>query len=132
MFTHGDIPFLGHFTTIIFSLSIALTPDTDDVCILLGQISYDWDNIALHLGVPFGFRQGLRKIEGSDNNERLAAVVNKWDQSRSSDVSWEKLIDALEKAGHKKTADEVEQYLINNPIAKRKYNFTGNIVFRNA
>ncbi len=99
------------------------------MCILLNVISNDWGNIAQHLGVPFGFREGLRLDYGRNNNEKLAAVINKWDESQCSDVTWDRLIDVLGKAGLQKTADEVKKYLINDPEAKRKYNFTtGNCI----
>ncbi len=116
---------ISRLTSIFFSLSTAVRPDTNKVCILLNDISYDWDNIAQHLGVPFGFREGLHMDCGRNNNGKLAAVINKWDQSQCSDVTWDILIDALGKAGLQKTADEVKRYLINDPEAKRKYNFTG-------
>ncbi len=112
-----------HFTLIIFSLSTAVRPDTNDVCILLSDISYDWDKIAKHLKVPFGFREEFRKRVGIDDSERLAAVIDKWDNLECSDVTWETVIDALISAGQKKTARKVEEYLLNDTKAK-KYNFT--------
>ncbi len=128
-FLYNVYKLLSHLTTILVSLSTAVRPDTNDVCIRLNDISYDWGNIAQHLGVPSGIRQGLYKDCGRNNNEKLDAVLNEWDQSQCSDVTWDKLVDALGKAGHQKTADEVKQYLINDPEAKRKYNCTiGNCI----
>ncbi len=99
-------------------------PDTNEVCILLNDISYDWDNIAKHLKVPFGFQEEVRKSVGIDDCGRLAAVINKWDNLEYSDITWDTVIDVLISAGHKKTARKVEEYLLSDAKAQ-KYNFTG-------
>ncbi len=92
---------------------------------LLEGTSGDWDKIARHLKVCFKFQEELRKNVGVDDSWRLDAVLNKWDNSECSEVTWDTVIDVLKRAGHNKTAREVEEYLLNDTKAIKKYNFTG-------
>ncbi len=85
--------------------------EPNDVCILLNDISRDWDNIGQSLRVPFEFRDELYKDGGRNNNGKLEAVINKWDQSQCSPVTWDRLIEALNDTGHKKTIEKIQRHL---------------------
>ena len=90
----------------------------------LNSISYDWDNIALHLKVPFGFRQQLKK-DPMDNDRKLVQVIHKWYQSACSEVSWNKIIEVLEHLNYTKTVCEIENDLLTNSDAKYNWSNEG-------
>ena len=49
-----------------------------------------------HLGVEFGFREGLlRDGVQRTNDNKLEAVLNNWIETHCSEVSWDNLIQVL-------------------------------------
>ena len=52
--------------------------------------------IGLHLGVDFGFREGLLRDGGLRTNDgKLEVVLNSWIETHCSEVSWDNLIQVL-------------------------------------
>ena len=69
-----------------------------NVCRLLQPKSYEWHMIGGYLGVDYGFREGLLR-DGifRTNDEKLAAVLNEWMNSKTQCcvASWHYLIRVL-------------------------------------
>ena len=101
-------------------------PDLYDVYQLLKSKANRWDEIGKGLRVDFNFRQtlqdqGLMTSVGS----KLENVLERWLTSYCSEPSWNNLIEVLRSIdGLNNIAENVKEYLLTNPEAKRKYNWT--------
>ena len=90
-------------------------PQLRDVYCLLLPKSYDWDRIGAHLGVEFGFREGLlRGGAQRTNDSKLEAVLNNWIKSHCSDVTWENLIQVLTDLKFTDIARDVTSFIHKN------------------
>ena len=90
-------------------------PQLRDVCCLLKPKSYDWHVIGGHLGVDFGFREGLlRDGVQKTNEEKLEAVLNYWIETHCSEVSWNNLIQVLTELEFINIVQDVRSFLHQN------------------
>ena len=105
----------------------AARPDPNDVFILLKSISYNWCDIGRGLGVGVGFRKSLKLRDGDTNNGNLEEIIQEWDQTECSQVSWDTVLDMLEDLKYVKKAREVKKYLLHDSNAK-KYNLKGIVI----
>ena len=71
------------------------SPDLHDVHKLLSSHSYKWDDIGRALRVPYTYRRELERERISDDS-RLEGVLNKWIETESVPVTWDRLIKGLE------------------------------------
>ena len=78
----------------------------------MADISAKWEEIGLALGVSQNDLNGLRH-DNSSNMIKLSQVIALWIQSKSSFVSWETLISAIEGpiVNNKKKAEEIRNSL---------------------
>ena len=87
-------------------------PQLRDVYCLLKPKSYDWHVIGGHLGVEFGFREGLLRDGGlRTNDNKLEAVLNNWIETHCSEVSWDNLIQVLTELEFIDIARDVRSFL---------------------
>ena len=75
---------------------------------LLKEKSSRWDDIGQALGISYNDRQ---IIGNNENCIKLEAVLNKWIESKCSDVSWSHLIKTLKELQLCDLADEVKKHL---------------------
>ena len=103
-------------------------PDLEDVLDQLKQQSNKWNEIGGGLRVGFDFRQcQLRDGAMTTAQQKLEAVLNKWIESKCSEVSWNHLIQVLIDIELGGVADEVKSYLQTDPNAIKKYHWVNNI-----
>ena len=70
-------------------------PNHEKALTLLTNISADWEEIGLALDVSLNDLKGLKQ-DNSSNMINFSQVIALWIQSKSSTVSWETLISAIE------------------------------------
>ena len=71
-------------------------PNHEKALTLLTNISADWEEIGLALDVSLNDLKGLKQ-DNSSNMINVSQVIALWIQSKSSTVSWETLISAIER-----------------------------------
>ena len=96
-------------------------PDVVDAYHLLRRRSVEWNSFGRELGVDWDFREGLRKEEATSNADKLERILVEWSQSHCSEVSWNTIIEMLERLKFVDMAKEVKDYLLNDPNGVRKY-----------
>ena len=87
-------------------------PDKIDVLTLLADLSARWKTIGLALRVKSNTLDGL-SLSLQPNSDKLADVIEDWISTKSSPVTWETLINAIEGPllQHKAKADEIRAHL---------------------
>ena len=70
-------------------------PNHEKALTLLTNISADWEEIGLALDVSLNDLKGLKQ-DNRSNMINFSQVIALWIQSKSSTVSWETLISAIE------------------------------------
>ncbi len=86
------------------------SPDLHDVHKLLSPHSYEWDRIGRALRVPYGYRRELERERISDDC-RLEGVLNKWIETESVPVTWDRLIEGLEEIELRDIIRSVREFL---------------------
>ena len=88
------------------------TPDKDELLQLLYDISDKWYDIGLSLQVPRNVLNDLRQSEGH-NIVKLNKVLNIWNDTKSSTVTWQTVITAMESSviNDKGIANKIHQDL---------------------
>ena len=88
------------------------SPNHDEALLQLADISAKWEDIGLALKVSRNELDGLECHPSSKTN-KLSKVITLWIESKSSPVSWETLISAIEGPllNNKKKAEEMHDYL---------------------
>ncbi len=86
------------------------------------DLQYEWDAIGLALRVSLGFRKELERqgLMNTDAN-KLETVLNKWQQSKCSEVSWNMIIEVLTDLKYTNAVNDILRYL-SSPEASKKYN----------
>ncbi len=85
-----------------------------EVCELLDGVKVQWDNIGLHLDLPYEIL-GVIGDEHSRNQKRLRAMILAWLKGRGKKPpTWQSLIDALEHyaVGENATAEDIRTYVL--------------------
>ena len=96
--------------------------DVADARCLLKNKTTEWDSFGRELGIDLDFREGLRQEGGTTSNDnKLERVLAKWSESHCSEVSWDTIIKMLEDLKFVNMAQDVKDYLLNNPDGVRKY-----------
>ena len=87
-------------------------PDKTDVLTLLANLSARWKTIGLALRVNSDTLDGLSQSL-QPNTDKLADVIGAWISTKSSPVTWETLINAIEGPllQHKAKADVIRAHL---------------------
>ena len=88
------------------------TPDEDGLLLQLFHIRHNWYDIGLSLQVRRNVLDDLKQSE--DNYQtRLRKVINIWKDTKSSSVTWETVITAMESPiiNNKRIADYIRQHL---------------------
>ena len=88
------------------------TPDEDGLLFQLFHIRHNWYDIGLSLQVRRNVLDDLKQSE--DNRQtRLRKVINIWKDTKSSSVTWETVITAMESPiiNNKRIADYIRQHL---------------------
>ena len=95
--------FIDHFKSV---------PNHSEVLELLADISACWQDVGLALKVSENELDGLVDASGS-NNSKLSKVIRLWINTKSSPVTWEALISAIEGPllNNKRKAGEIHDYL---------------------
>ncbi len=98
------------FTVIITSdHTVELT--LNGVYDLLKDKSDKWNDIGEALGISYNDRQIIRNnVDGN----KLEAVLNKWIESKCSEVSWNHLIKTLEELKLCDSADKLRNHLLHD------------------
>ena len=79
---------------------------------LLKDKSNKWNDIGQTLDVPYNFREGLRSEATGQN--KLEEVLHKWIESKCSNVTWDHLLNVLEKLELRDSVGKVKTYLYND------------------
>ena len=74
---------------------------------------YLWSKLGLALKVSYSYHTELSSNSIS-NSERLEGVLNKWIESESVPVTWERLIEALEEIELKSVVRSIQEFLKTN------------------
>ena len=87
-------------------------PGHHDLCRLLATINHKWYEIGLAFSVSDNVLEGLY-LERDSNIRKLSQVVSTWIDTKSSPVTWETVISAIEGpiVNNKNKADEIRDYL---------------------
>ena len=88
-------------------------PSHDDLCCLLATINHKWYEVGLAFRISDDVLEGLH-LERDNNMTKLSKVIKKWIDTKSSPVTWETVISAIEGpiVNNKNKADEIREYLI--------------------
>ena len=89
------IPF--RFTDTIILDPSSEAPNTKVVYNLLRDRAYQWNRIGRELGLPYGYREELKReivqtLVQTTDEDKLESVIMKWEQSQCSDVTWSNVI----------------------------------------
>ncbi len=85
-------------------------------------MSVQWNSIGAELNVNFDYRQQLfREGVMSTTEQKLEYVLNKWVETKCSDVTWENFLDMLKSVELNRIAGEVRDFLQQSDTIK-KYN----------
>ena len=89
------------------------SPNQRDVLNLLVGISSKWYDIGLSLGIDDNDLDELSRNVQYTNATKLSKVIRKWIDTKSSPVTWETVISAIEGpiVDNKNKADEIRDYL---------------------
>ena len=90
-----------------------------DVFELLKTKCFDWNAIGRELRVHFDFREELKLETERTNASKLEKVIMKWVEFETCEVSWNSVIEMLERLENLKMAGQVKEYLLINPAAKK-------------
>lgn len=95
------------------------SPEKYDVFKLLKEKSAEWEMFAAHLRVSDNIRKETR--ESTINIElKLENVLGSWISSETTEVTWRKIIEVLEKdLQYKKIAKDVKEYLLTEEAIKK-------------
>ncbi len=109
---------IGHILT--------LAPFVNDLYFLVRNRSYQWHDIGRELGLPFGYREGLKR-EGvmTSDETKLECVIMKWEQSQCSDVTWSNVINVLKILQFDDLVESTRAFL-KRPDVLKKYSESGN------
>ena len=77
---------------------------------LLSAHSCKWDDIGRALRVPYNYRRELERERISEDS-RLEGVLNKWIETESVPVTWDRLIEGLEEIKLRIVIREVKEFL---------------------
>ena len=90
------------------TVSISVSKPIPQNCLkILKNKSAKWNSIGEVLEVPFNDREELRQ-DARDASEKLEAILEKWFQSNSSQVTWEMFKSALKKLKYNDCVRDVE------------------------
>ena len=84
--------------------------DLHDVHKLLSPHSYKWDDIGRALRVTYIYRRELEREKISDDS-RLEKVLDKWIETESVPVTWDRLIEGLEEIELRDVIRSVKEFL---------------------
>ena len=97
-------------------------PKMDDAYAFLKKVSVQWNTIGAELNVSYDYRQQLfREGVMSTSEQKLEGVLNKWVESKCSEVTWKHFLDMLKSVELNRIAEEVREFLQKPDIIK-KYN----------
>lgn len=87
-------------------------PNEHDLLDLLADVDSMWQEVGLALVVDGNFLEGLQK-EKDSNTTKLSKVIRCWINTKSSPVTWETVIAAMEGrvVNNKAKADEIREHL---------------------
>ncbi len=95
-----------------------LTPlrpsDLKEVCDQLDAVKVQWENIGLHLDLPYSILANIES-EHSHSQKRLRMMILAWLNGRGKKPpTWQSLIDALKHhtVGENVTADDIRTYVL--------------------
>ena len=88
------------------------TPNEHELLNLLADVNNMWQEVGLALGVDSNFLEGLQK-EKDGNTTKLSKVIRRWINNKSSPVTWETVITAMEGRiiANRAKADEIRVHL---------------------
>ena len=86
------------------------SPKLADAHRLIKSHSYQWNELGLSLEVPYNYRTELKSMNVS-NNVRLEGVLNKWIETESVPVTWDRLIKGLEEIQLRVVIRSVKEFL---------------------
>ena len=86
------------------------SPKLADAHRLIKSHSYLWNELGLSLEVPYNYRTELKSMNVS-NNVRLEGVLNKWIETESVPVTWDRLIKGLEEIQLRVVIRSVKEFL---------------------
>ena len=109
---------IGHILT--------LAPFVNDLYYLVRYRAYKWNDIGRELGVPFGYREVLkREVVQTTDEAKLEIVITKWYQSLCSDVTWSNVINVLKILQFDDLVESTRAFL-KRPDVLKKYGESGN------
>ena len=86
------------------------SPKLADAHRLIKSHSYKWNELGLSLEVPYNYRTELESMSVS-NSVRLEKVLNKWIETESVPVTWDRLIEGLEEIELRNVKEHVIEFL---------------------
>ncbi len=88
--------------------------DLREVCDRLDCVQVQWENIGLHLDLPYGILANIKDEHGT-NQKRLQQMILAWLNGRGNKMpTWQSLIDALNHfaVGEEGVAEDVRTYVL--------------------
>lgn len=114
------ILFIGNVTCVII-LTTGKRPELRHLVQLLAPISARWDLLGVQLGVEENFIEGLKNCEKAYET-KLTEVLQKWINTKSTPVTWEKVIEVVKGPVVQKVnvAVTIQEYLRHIRIEQRQ------------
>ena len=106
-------PKMSHMTKPSANIDVLKeAPNKHELLDLLADIDNMWQEVGLALGVDSNFLEGLQK-EKDSNTTKLSKVIRRWINKKSSPITWETVIIAMEGRiiDNKAKADEIREHL---------------------
>ena len=86
------------------------TPSVYEAFKCLKKMSALWDDIARELNIEWNDRQQIHE-QSISSNRKLETVLHKWQERKTCDISWQKLIDVLNELNRTDIIDDVKTFL---------------------
>ena len=83
-------------------------------------VSASWEQLGAALEVSVNTRKDIKKDSQLNADDRLETVLNVWNSSQPSVVTWESIIKVLVECGKNNVAGDVRKYL-EKPEVYEKY-----------
>ena len=98
-------------------------PKMNHLMTLLSKIRFKWEEIGGQLEISAHELENAKMENGLQNNtQKLAYMLRKWNDTKSCEFSWRKIISVVEEppVENKNVAEEIRQFLA-RPVSQHEY-----------
>ena len=96
-----------------------MSPEFLDVYHLLKEKSADWNGFRRELWLDGNYGDTLARDRSLTDDDRLDKVLTKWIDTRSSPVTWNKILEMLRELELLNIADKVKTYLKKEEVIEK-------------